>query len=590
MSYHLLDDSKHHFMLRAPNGAKLKIAKAGLSKDTLSKIQGYAKGGKVEYGASPTNTLDLDATEAFKKSVSGVKTEEQPKPAPQSPPKKVAQFFDGGMATSNEKMMQEEPKATEQESAPSVPEMPQQQQAPVVVNVNGGGSQQPTQGPQDPHQQIQLMEAAYQRGAQTTAQQISQQQEQANQMPQMQHAVDVARDPSGLKAPLNIGQQKPMAQPVSMQDINMAKAQSGLGGLGTLAAGYKAEEEAISNAGQQESKIYESGYGKGSEFRTRLDEIDSNLKGYQTQQQQIIDDLKNSQITPQTMFSNKGTWGKISTALGVLAGGISMGLTGAKTNPVVDFIDREIENDLQAQKADVGRKENLLASLMRQGMNEREAANIVKFKATSLVQGQLEVLAAKTKSPIAKARLLQQIGTLQAKYAPLQQELAQQQYVRAGLKAGKIDPAVAIGQIVPKEERKQADEDLEMVNGYQQAVKDVRAAFDRVRDIGPLSANTPGFTEGTTIDAAKAEIVQTIRSNMKGQGSLSDQEVKDAITPLLFSSFTTKKQLDVKLNSILNILSKKVAGGATRLKRWGIPIQDTTQDASLSYTPVGYKK
>lgn len=83
-------------------------------------------------------------------------------------------------------------------------------------------------------------------------------------------------------------------------------------------------------------------------------------------QAQFADDLRFNRIHPKTysyMMSHnsdgteKGTLGKVKTLFGLILAGAGAGILG-KNNPVLDMWDKQISNDVDAQKSDQSNKQN----------------------------------------------------------------------------------------------------------------------------------------------------------------------------------------------------------------------------------------
>lgn len=71
-------------------------------------------------------------------------------------------------------------------------------------------------------------------------------------------------------------------------------------------------------------------------------------------------DLNFNHIQPKTyadLYNNKSTMGKIGTIFGLLVAGAGAGLTHQK-NAVIEMMDNQIKNDLEAQKTDQSNKQN----------------------------------------------------------------------------------------------------------------------------------------------------------------------------------------------------------------------------------------
>lgn len=103
------------------------------------------------------------------------------------------------------------------------------------------------------------------------------------------------------------------------------------------------------------------------------------FKAQQTQENQSLEaDLANNHITPQTystMFAKKDTLGKISTIFGLLLSGAGSGLSH-QPNALLSMMDKEIDRDLDAQKADAQDKFNLLNLSKKQLLDNANVAHI----------------------------------------------------------------------------------------------------------------------------------------------------------------------------------------------------------------------
>jgi len=93
----------------------------------------------------------------------------------------------------------------------------------------------------------------------------------------------------------------------------------------------------------------------------REEQLNTALKG--------IDDRVRSKSLAE-IFQSGSTGQKIGAAFAMLAGGVSQGLTGAKSNPVVDFMDRIVEQQSAKDKLSMSEKEALRKQVYQQGQNE----------------------------------------------------------------------------------------------------------------------------------------------------------------------------------------------------------------------------
>lgn len=120
------------------------------------------------------------------------------------------------------------------------------------------------------------------------------------------------------------------------------------------------------------------------------------------------DDLAKGLIKPQTyasMFHDKSTLGKVGTIFGMMLSSMGSGLTH-QPNQLMELMQKQIDNDLQAQKASVGNKQSFYQLNMQQKKNE---ADVLKTKADTLYQQGLA-----SKIPAEKESLFQQSRLLRA--------------------------------------------------------------------------------------------------------------------------------------------------------------------------------
>jgi hypothetical protein len=106
-------------------------------------------------------------------------------------------------------------------------------------------------------------------------------------------------------------------------------------------------------------------------------------------------DLDDGYIKPQTyhdLFANKGTLGKIGTLFGLLVAGAGSGLTH-QPNAVLEMMNKEISNDLDAQKASSSNRQNYIRMAQQHELNK---ANVLTQaagrKLTAAETGQINQL------------------------------------------------------------------------------------------------------------------------------------------------------------------------------------------------------
>ena len=122
--------------------------------------------------------------------------------------------------------------------------------------------------------------------------------------------------------------------------------------------------------------------------------------------QQLSDAIMNQKIDPNRLWNESSTGGKISAAIGLILGGIGAGLTGGP-NQALGVINKMIDRDIDAQRAELGKKHTLFSMNMQKLGNEQAAYTATKLQLASTVDGQLRMAAAKSQVPQAQAAALQ---------------------------------------------------------------------------------------------------------------------------------------------------------------------------------------
>lgn len=121
-------------------------------------------------------------------------------------------------------------------------------------------------------------------------------------------------------------------------------------------------------------------------------------------------DLANGHIKPETysdLFAKKSTLGKVGTLFGLLVSGAGSGLTH-QPNAVLEMMNKEISNDLDAQKNSKSNAQNYLRLNMENQLNQAKVSQL--SKQGSLTNSQVKSLNAETQIKsftLAKAQMLQ---------------------------------------------------------------------------------------------------------------------------------------------------------------------------------------
>lgn len=295
-----------------------------------------------------------------------------------------------------------------------------------------------------------------------------------------QAVADVPADASALTnlanqpANINLGQPTaPAGQQPSMlppSDITAPLKEA----VAKQTSGIQAEAAAQGALGNQQADIYQQQAKHAQQMQVDFERKYAELN---QERQNIRDDIAASHIDPNRYLNKMSDSGKISTAIGLVLGGISGGLLHQE-NPALKFINNQIEHDVQAQVQDMGNKKNLLAAVHEQFGNLKDATNMVRATYADLYSNKIAEAAAKSTDPLVKARAEQAIGKLQESVAPQLMDTARRQMLFEGVGNKRILPEQAVEGLVPKEHQKQVFTEIANAQHATQNEKEIMTAFD----------------------------------------------------------------------------------------------------------------
>lgn len=138
---------------------------------------------------------------------------------------------------------------------------------------------------------------------------------------------------------------------------------------------------------------------------------------------QLQDDIAASKIDPHRMWSNASTGNKILAGIGVLLSGIGSGMSGQK-NMAMEVINKAIDADVQAQTAELGKKQNLLSMNYRKYGDLQAAQSATASQLSSVAQSQIAAASARAGSAQAQSSAAIAIAQLKQQEAQRNQALA----------------------------------------------------------------------------------------------------------------------------------------------------------------------
>lgn len=340
----------------------------------------------------------------------------------------------------NQNLAQAAPQIAPEQQQPSPQETAQQ--APMVSLP--GAPEQPKQAPPAPAPQAPVPSPE----VQGTANQI-------NKNAAQQQLLQNPDDPWGTDA---------MNQ-AAMQGLSEQKQ-----GLALEAQGRKAEGKEIAAQGDAAVKASQEIQQKQNQEFDALKE----------RRQHLSDDLANSHVDPQRYINSMSTGDKIQSAIGLILGGISGGGNG---NPAMDFLNKQIDRDIDAQRAELGKKENLLAANLHDFGNLKDAMDFTRINHNDIISYQMKAAAARQMGTMGSAELLKQAGILDYNSAQLQGQMAMRKTLLSQNKAGgsQVSPESKIRALIPQ--GPEQDKHFKELAEAEKTIKtrdNLMSAFDKV--------------------------------------------------------------------------------------------------------------
>lgn len=295
---------------------------------------------------------------------------------------------------------------------------------------------------------------------------------------------------------------------------------------------------------------------------------DTKVRALDQKKEAIVKDIQNGKIDPSRIYNSMGTGNRVMAGISLLLGGISQGLTGAKSNPAMDVINNAVDRDIDAQKAELGKKQNLLSVNLHEYGTLKDALAATKMQIMTVAQTQVNMAAAKAGSKQALAAAQMFNADIDLKMATIKNQLAASQAMNEKLN----QPGGLSYKDVAKLNQDLQDKMVQLPNGnYMPAfnkesaskVKDIQSEIYRVKDT--LTQARKFMEQGSSLPLTdRNKLAKTINQRVLGElkskamldlGALteSDLQLLEPLVPSVgdFFSTSSKQKLD-QLNQMLD--------------------------------------
>jgi hypothetical protein len=233
------------------------------------------------------------------------------------------------------------------------------------------------------------------------------------QAPGQQTGLPTLDQPPMQQQPADAGQPTPMPK---QDDMGMGQFQNQMQqGMNEQLAGIKAGQQAQTQIGAEAAQSLKA---DADNRQQAMSAFQHNFQQLEDERQAHIHDIQNGYIDPDQYWQ---THSKVAAGIGMILAGFN---PTSHPNAAINFLQSQLERNMQAQAQNLGAKNNLLAANLHQFGNLRDAQDMTRIMQNDAVQHQLQLASANAASPAAKAAALQASGELKMKMAPVMQNFA----------------------------------------------------------------------------------------------------------------------------------------------------------------------
>lgn len=362
-----------------------------------------------------------------------------------------------------------------------------------------------------------------------------------------------AQSPAAAPAPTNVslGPQSSPGQPATLSPPTTPFKYDPYAGVNTSMAGNTAEAKAIGDLENQKAQRYQK---YNDDLQNLNYQSQMNAANNQKETQAAIQDMKNSHIDPRAYINNMGAGQKTATAIGLILGGIGGGVLGTGGNVAMDFLNKQISNDVEAQRANRDNKMTVFNAMQKQFGNQQDAIKMTQAFYTAKLQNEINEAAAKAGTPLAAARAQQMNGPLEQQLNQLHYEVGMRQAAMKGLSGG-ADAAAAIPYLVPKEQQQKAMEAYGKIQELNQLHQNMNESADHLS--GQLLKGALSPNDTASAKQAFAGAVQKMSEGRYNEDAAN--KIVTSLLPQMTDSAATLSNKEKRRDEFFNSFTKEHA-------------------------------
>lgn len=312
----------------------------------------------------------------------------------------------------------------------------------------------------------------------------------------------------------------------------------------------------------------------------------------------LTQEIANGDIDAKKYVNSMSTGGKISTAIGLILGGLGSGLSGGP-NVAAQFLQKQIDSDMEAQKANLGKKENLLSHNLQRTKNLNEAYAMTRIQQNDLVAAHLRQAAGTAQNQAGAAAAINAAGVLDAQSSNLEKDLmtfkAQQLTTNDASSAQQKINVLSLTnpkeaehlreRFVPGMGIANTADDAKKMKEINTDASGARDSIKRLKEINNISGKAFSPELRAEAYSISKSLIGQLNRSFTGGGPMSqgEQELLASIANNPTEIFTLDSSNKKKLDTLEKTLNTKVNSAATSM---GLkPAQQS--GASFGFKPRG---
>lgn len=208
-----------------------------------------------------------------------------------------------------------------------------------------------------------------------------------------------------------------------------------------------------------------------------------NLQDFTQHKEDFENYIKSNPIKPNHYQENIGTGGKVATAIGLLLGGFSGGLNKTGVNPAADFLNKQIDRDIEGQKARTDQQKTIFGANMQLYGDQRLATNATRINLNDIYAQKIKLAADQLGTPAAQASANDALSKLAFSSNEALKQNAQYAAFNKGIQNGGVGLSplgLSKNGLIPQEQAIKEQESIDTQNAsinnlktlYGQAVKE----------------------------------------------------------------------------------------------------------------------